>query len=252
MVKWCLERLRRDLMGSGGRDRTAMALAAIAEQLLQILRDVQPRMPRKTELERRLGGGLEHKAIRRGIEAIGWIVDERGLGGGRELDGIAWHLPLSELWESYVETIVRREAALVGAEVRCGRKAETLFPIRWSDSSLRGLSHLVPDFVIRHRDQIRIVDAKYKAHFAELDESGWLKMAEDSRDAHRADFHQVLAYAALFEAQDTTVTLIYPLRRNTYEALASRKRDIVRADLSFAGRTIRAELRGVPFGSGSD
>lgn len=44
-------------------------------------------------------------------------------------------------------------------------------------------------------------------------------MAEDSREAHRADFHQVLASAALFDAAKMTVTLVYPLRRSTYEAL---------------------------------
>ncbi|HOW51540.1 MAG TPA: hypothetical protein PLV42_05785 [bacterium] len=249
MVKWCLERLRRELLDIGGNDKTAATLAMTADRLIELLRDVSPRMPRKTEIEQRMGGSyLEHEAIRRGVEAIGWTVDERGLGGGRELDGLAWHLPLSELWESYVETIVRREAALVGADVRCGRKLETVFPIRWTDPSLRGMSHLVPDFVVWHRNQVKIIDAKYKAHFSELDESGWLKMAEDSRDAHRSDFHQVLAYAALFDARQTTVTLVYPLRRSTYEALSARNRDIVCADLSFAGRTIQAELRGIPFG----
>ena len=253
MVKWCLERIRRDLLETGVKDKTATTLALVADKLIELLRDVYPRMPRKAEIERRFGGShLEHQAIQRGIEAMGWVVDERGLGGGRELDGLAWHLPLSELWESFVETIVRREASLVGAEVRCGRKLETVFPIRWTDSSLRGMSHLVPDFVVKHRDYIKIIDAKYKAHFSELDESGWLKMAEDSRDAHRADFHQVLAYAAIFDAKRTTVTLVYPLRHSTYEALSARKRDVVCADLSFAGRTIQAELRGVPFGGGGE
>jgi len=250
MVKWCLQRLRRDLLETGGKDKTAITLAMVAEKLIELLRDVNPRVPRKAEIEQRVGNSrLEPEAILRGVEAMGWIVDERGLGGGRELDGLAWHLPLAELWESFVETIVRREAALVGAEVRCGRKSETVFPIRWTDPSLRGMSHLIPDFVVRHRDHVKIIDAKYKAHFSELDESGWLRMAEDSRESHREDFHQVLAYAALFDANQTTVTLVYPLRQSTYEALSARKRDVVRADLSYAGRTIQAELRGVPFGA---
>jgi hypothetical protein len=253
MVKWCLERLRRDLLETGGKDKTATTLAMIADRLIDLLHDVHPRMPRKADIEMRTSGShFEHEAIRRGVEAMGWIVDERGLGGGRELDGLAWNLPLSELWESFVESIVRREAALVGADVRCGRKLETVFPIRWTDSSLRGMSHLVPDFVVRHRDQVKIIDAKYKAHFSELDELGWIKIGEDSREAHRMDFYQVLAYAALFDAKLTTVTLVYPLRQSTYEALSARHRDVVRADLSFAGRTIQAELRGVPFGGGME
>ena len=250
LVRWCLERVRRDLLETGAGDRTALSLAAVANRLIDMLRDVHPLVPRRNELESRLGTSrLENAAIRRGIEAIGWVVDERGLGGGRELDGLAWHLSLSDLWEKYVETVVHREAALIGADVRSGRRGETVFPIRWNDSSLRGLSHLVPDFVVRRRDEIRIVDAKYKAHFAELDEAGWLRMAEDSREAHRADFHQVLAYAALFDAAKTTVTLVYPLRRSTYEALASRGRATAKASLTFGNRRLDAELRGLPFGS---
>jgi hypothetical protein len=249
LVKWCLERVRRDLLIAGGGDRTALSLVTLADRLIDLLRDVYPMVPRRNELEMRLGTNrLENAAIRRGIEAMGWVVDERGLGGGRELDGLAWHLSLSELWEKYVETIVRSEAALVGAEVKSGRCGETVFPIRWSDSSLRGLSHLVPDFVVRRRDEVRIVDAKYKAHFAELDEAGWLRMAEDSRDAHRADFHQVLAYASLFDATHTTVTLVYPLRQSTFNALHARNRSTARADLTYGGRHVRAELRGIPFG----
>jgi hypothetical protein len=249
LVRWCVERIRRDLAVAGGRDPTSLALVGFADRLLQLLADVRPAMPRRQGIGRSGSGTqLEDVAVRRGLEAIGWVADERGLGGGRELDGLAWHLPLSELWESYVETVVRREAALVGADVRTGRQGQTTFPIRWTDPGLRGMSHLVPDFVVRHRDHVRIVDAKYKAHFAELDEAGWIRMANDAREAHRADFHQVLAYAALFDAKQTTVTLVYPLRRTTYEALEKRRRDVVRADLSFGGRSVRAELRGVPFG----
>jgi 5-methylcytosine-specific restriction endonuclease McrBC regulatory subunit McrC len=252
LVKWSLERVRRDLLVASCGDRTAQTLASAADRLIELLRDVYPVMPRRNELETRLGTSrLEDAAIRRGIEAIGWVVDERGLGGGRELDGLAWHLSLAELWEKYVETIVRREAALVGADVKCARRGETVFPIQWSDSSVRGLSHLVPDFVVRRRDEVRIVDAKYKSHFAELDESGWLRMAEEARDAHRADCHQVLAYASLFDAKLTTVVLIYPLRRSTYEALTARNRATVRADLQYGGRHLRAELRGAPFGEGA-
>lgn len=73
-------------------------------------------------------------------------------------------------------------------------------------------------------------------------------MAEDSREAHRADFHQVLASAALFDAAKMTVTLVYPLRRSTYEALASRGRATARANLTFGSRRLDAELRGLPFG----
>ena len=106
----------------------------------------------------------------------------------------------------------------------------------------------MPDIVVRKGRSIRVVDAKYKAHFADLDEQAWVRMTDDIREAHRADVHQVLAYASLYDAQDITATLIYPLRRNTWEALRDRKRDRAKAELFHGSRRVILELRGIPFG----
>lgn len=152
-------------------------------------------------------------------------MDARGLGGGREMDGLAWSLPLHVLWEHYIEGVARREDALVGGTVRVGRKRETVFPLEWSDPSHRSLGHLVPDIVVFTSSAVHVIDAKYKAHLAELDEHGWMRFAEDAREAHRADVHQVLAYASLFEAEEVIASLVYPLRRGTFEALSRTGRD---------------------------
>ena len=130
MARWGLERVRSELAMVGGRDPVARLLVALADDLLFRLRDVLPLVPRRADLDR-IGGGdrLLGVALRRGLEALGWVADERGLGGGREMDGLSWTLPLHELWEHYVEGLVRREAALVGGSVRVGRKRETVFPI---------------------------------------------------------------------------------------------------------------------------
>jgi 5-methylcytosine-specific restriction endonuclease McrBC regulatory subunit McrC len=186
--------------------------------------------------------------LQRGIEALGWIVDERGLGGGRQSDGLAWSLPLDGLWESYVESWARREAAKTGATVKVARLGETVFRLDWSEATHRSLGHLAPDIVVCRGRSVQIIDAKYKAHLVELDEHGWRRFAEETREAHRADLHQVLAYAGLFEADDVTATLVYPLRHSTWEALRDRERDVSRADLLSGGRTLRLELRGLPFG----
>ena len=250
-VRWAIERIRRDLVAIGGRDPVATSLTWLADRLIELLHDVRPEEPRRDELRVALGPGRAGaEALRRGIEAVGWIVDERGLGGGREQDGLAWQLPLDRLWEGYVESVVRREAAQVGGEVKTGRLGETTFPIRWSQPAQGSLGKLVPDLVVRRGRELRIVDAKYKAHLAELGEQGWHRFADDSRDAHRADVHQLLAYAALYEAEEITATLIYPLRRETYEALRERGRDVARAELSHGGRRLTLELRGLAFGPG--
>jgi 5-methylcytosine-specific restriction endonuclease McrBC regulatory subunit McrC len=249
-VKWALERIHRDLLGVGGTDVVALSLAALAVRLMDSLADVAPMMPRKQELDRRMmGNRVLGDALLRGIEAIAWIVDERGLGGGSERDGLAWMLPLETLWESYVENVYRREAADTGGEVKVGRLGQTLFPLHWSDPTHRTLGHLVPDIVVTRGRSVQVVDAKYKAHLAEVEESGWRRFEDETRDAHRADLHQILAYASLYEAEEITATLVYPLRRSTYSMLRERNRDRSYAELFHGGRTVRLELRGLPFGS---
>lgn len=251
LVKWCLDRVRRDLAAVGGTDLNALALVAVANRLIESLRDVSMLTPRKGELSSMSTSAAlsASAAIRKGLEAMGWVVDERGLGGGREMDGLAWTLGLPALWESYVEAVVRSEAAQSGASVRSARRRETTLPIVWSTSGVRSMSHLAPDFVVRSGTKVQIIDAKYKAHFAELDESGWYRMREDARESHRADFLQALAYASVFDATQTTVTLVYPLRRETFEVLKARGRDVAHAQISYGGRPVRAELRGLPFGA---
>lgn len=87
------------------------------------------------------------------------------------------------------------------------------------------------------------------AHLAELDEHGWQRFTEDTRERHRADIHQVLAYAALYSADEVNASLVYPLRQSTFEALAKRGRDRSIAHLLHGARRVRLELRGVPFGT---
>ena len=44
-----------------------------------------------------------------------------------------------------------------------------------------------------------MIDAKYKAHLAELDERSWHTFTMEAREVHRGDIHQILAYASLFD-----------------------------------------------------
>jgi len=249
MVRWGLERVRHDLTAVGSGDMVARALVAVADKLLEQLADVCPLVPSRPQLDRLIvGDGAMEISLRRGLEALAWIVDERGLGGGREMDGLAWAAPLDSLWECYVETVIRREASVQGGMVRVGRSRETVVPLDWSDPSHRSMGHLLPDIVVTYRARVDVVDAKYKAHLAELDEHGWRAFTEDTREAHRADVHQVLAYASLFDAPEVRAILIYPLRESTWRRLHARGRDVSVAELFSGRRRVRLELRGLPFG----
>jgi len=247
-IRWAAERVYADLIRVGRTDLVATGLAQLARRLLAVLDGVMPVRPRRPDLARLAGWALRSDVVCKGLEALAWIEEERGLGGGRELDGIAWSLSLSQLWEAYVEGVVRREAGLTGAEVRVARLGETTIPIAWSDPMHRSLGHLAPDIVVRRCGSVHIVDAKYKAHLAELDSVGWNRFAEEARLAHRADLHQVLAYASLYEAEEITATLVYPLRHETWISLRRQQRDRSTAELVHGGRRVVLELRGLPFG----
>jgi hypothetical protein len=249
-VRWALERIRRELLAVGKDDVVALTLAAAALRMLELLNDVVPLMPTRDELDRRARGArLTGECLRLGIEAIAWIVDERGLGGGSERDGLAWVMPLSTLWETYVESVYRHEVAQTGGVVKVGRLRETIVPLEWSDPTHRTLGHLVPDIVIRRSGFVQVVDAKYKAHLAEVGESDWRRLENEIREAHRADLHQILAYASLYDADEVAATLVYPLRYATFVSLRDQRRDRTYAQLAHGGRTVHLELRGLPFGN---
>jgi 5-methylcytosine-specific restriction endonuclease McrBC regulatory subunit McrC len=242
----------QELLLVAGDDRLALGLRVDAARLLERLSDVPPVYPRP-ELIRRIAGGdpVLERSVRAGLEAIGWVRDERGLGGGREMDGLAWALPLERLWEDHVAAIVQDRVRQEGGVMRVGRRGETVTPLHWSDPSHRSLGHLVPDVIVTRANSVWIIDAKYKAHLAEIDESGWRRMADDIRHSHRADVHQALAYSALFDAPEVTATLAYPLREETWKGLRQRGLNRSVADIYAGDRHVRLELWGLPFSAGN-
>jgi 5-methylcytosine-specific restriction endonuclease McrBC regulatory subunit McrC len=250
-IRWTLERVLEELGLVAGADRVALGLRTDAMRLLEQLGDVARVYPR-VELMSRMSGGdpLLAQTVRSGLEAIGWVRDERGLGGGRQMDGLAWSLPLDRLWEDHVAAKVQEQVRQEGGVLRLGLRGETVTPLRWSDPSHRSLGHLVPDVVVTRPSSVWIVDAKYKSHFAEIDENGWRQMADEIRESHRADVHQVLGYTALFDAPEITGTLAYPLRQATWEGLVGRGLDRVVADVYNGSRHVRLELWGIPFSTG--
>ncbi len=56
-----------------------------------------------------------------GLQAIHWTVEERGLAGLSDLEGIPWTMPMEQFFEAWVETVMRSRAR------DCYRMAETPF-----------------------------------------------------------------------------------------------------------------------------
>lgn len=246
-LRWGLERVHRSLVPYAVVDSIARRLSEQAEGLLVGLRDASARAPDRRTLDQLLrGAGLPSAVLQQGLQALAWIVDERGLAGAAETDGLAWALPMHELFERWVEHVVRLWGREFGGQVLAGRAHETVVPIDWDRRAHGSMKSLVPDLVVRHQDRVYVIDAKYKGHFQEFDDARWLALSEELRDEHRCDLHQVLAYASLYEAAEMTAVLVYPMRERTWTRLAERGRTVVQARLSGGGRLLRLALAALP------
>lgn len=173
------------------------------------------------------------------VQAMGWVAEERGLGGSRVLDGMSWDLPIDEVWEAWVDAFVSELAP------RCGltalRRADTTRRLNWATptSSMR---MLIPDSGLRGPGRLVWVDAKYKAHLQLLTRRGWSGLEEGTREAHRADLHQALAYASLDDVERVDSLLVYPNL-----SPEDRGRPAI-ATVASARRRVRLLLVGLPFG----
>jgi hypothetical protein len=177
--------------------------------------------------------------ITEAMQAMGWVAEERGLGGARVLDGMSWDLPIDEVWEAWVDAFVADLAP------RCGfsalRRGETTRRLNWS-TSMSSMRMLIPDSGLRGLDRLVWVDAKYKAHLQLLAQRGWSGLENNTQEAHRADLHQALAYAALDDIERVDSLLVYP---------ALSPDDQLRpaiATVASGRRCVRLLLVGLPFG----
>lgn len=167
------------------------------------------------------------------------MAEERGLGGARSLDGLAWDLEADEIWEAWVATFVRDLAPQLG--LTWLGQGEARHRLNWQ-GNLASMGALIPDTGLRGAQRVVWVDAKYKAHLSLLARHGWHGLIDAVRDAHRADLHQALAYTALGDTDQCDTLLAYPL-------LGDEDRPLTTVATVAAGRRrVRLLLAGLPFG----
>ncbi|MDP2872763.1 MAG: hypothetical protein Q8P31_09525 [Bacillota bacterium] len=246
-IRWGLDKVSQALLPFCAVDPIARNLAHQAADLLFELRQVKSLLPTHSAIKKLLRlHGLPSGFLAEGLEALGWLVDQRGLAGTSETDGIPWVLPMHSLFERWVEHVVRSWARQFGGVVRSARAGETLVPIQWASSYYSSMSSLQPDLVVRAADRVIIFDAKYKGHFMELEQERWQLQGEEMRQEHRHDLHQVLAYAAAYEAEHVVAALVYPMRLPTWQRLAETARTVSTAVINRGGRVLTAALVGLP------
>lgn len=244
-IRFTIERQLQSLETQREHGAFVIHLVALAEALLCKVRTVPSCRPTPRDLEAWLRRPLRNDVLLDGLQAIDWTMEERGLAGLSDLEGIPWTMPMELFFEAWVETVLRTVAIRTGGRLRTGRKRETVSPLAWDPPFLGSQRTLIPDLFLELEGCTVIVDAKYKRHWEEL-QGRWTSTDDAIRDAHRQDLLQVLAYANLPETSSVVACLVYPCSVPTWESLRQRRRLFHKAEMQVRSRRVSVWLTAVP------
>jgi hypothetical protein len=247
-IRFTLAKQRESLATQRSADTITSVLMDKCDQLTRVVQDVPPRRPSARELTSWFRVPLRGPSFREGIRAIEWTVDERGLAGLSDLQGLPWSMPMEAFFEAWVEAALQVVARQFGGTVRTGRQRQTVTPLSWEPPYIGSQKSLVPDVILDRGDVCVIVDAKYKEHFDELQARSWHEIETELRERHRADLLQVLAYANVVSASRVVVCLAYPCSSATWASLGQRDRLFHRASVTANNREIHLLLTALPMG----
>jgi hypothetical protein len=167
-----------------------LQLLKMCQELLERVRDVPALQPGQITLNSWLRGNLNTAVFRSGIQAVEWTINDRGLAGVGDLQGLPWLLPMDRFFEAWVETVVGQMAKRTGGIVKSGRLWQTITPLGWSPPYLGSQRYLLPDIVLDREQETVIFDAKYKNHWEELNRDGWNNLDKKLQEYHRSDLLQ--------------------------------------------------------------
>jgi hypothetical protein len=245
-IAFTLRKLRQSLEGQRTAGTFVLQLIGTAQQLLHEVGDVAPKEPSPLDFQRWFRGPLRAEVFRNGLQAIEWTVEDRGLAGLSDLQGLPWVMPMEAFFEAWMETIMHLVARKIGGTVRSGRRRQTIAPLQWEPPYLGSQKYLLPDLILERGDSTIIVDAKYKGHWEEIARERWSDLEQELRERHRADLLQILAYANLGTMDRVIVCLAYPCRQETWNSLLMRGRLFHRASISAGKRQVVLLLTAIP------
>ena len=248
-VRYSVERQLQSLETQKQHGAFVHRLIEIGQELLRRVQTVPAYIPSSTAFAVWLQRPMRTQYFVDGVQAVEWTVDERGLAGLSDLEGIPWTLPMDTFFEAWIETLMREVAQTTGAQVRTGRNRETVHPVSWDPPYLGSQKSLVPDVWLEWESLTLIVDAKYKRHWEELNQHSWRGVEQDLRERHRNDLFQVLAYANLARTPRVVACLVYPCSPQNWQSLADRGRLIHKAQIAVGSRSVHLWLTAVPMGS---
>jgi 5-methylcytosine-specific restriction endonuclease McrBC regulatory subunit McrC len=247
-IRFAIEKQLRSLQSQHEQGAFVHRLIALAESLFRKVDSVPSRRPQNLDAQAWRRRPMRTDSFVEGLQAIEWTIDDRGLAGLSDLEGIPWTMPMEQFFEAWVETVMRTVARQMGGTLKAGRRRETVAPLAWDPPYLGSQRSLVPDMILEFEGMSLIVDAKYKRHWEELQLREWYAQDQALHERHREDLLQVLAYANLVSTADIVCCLVYPCSRETWESLAKRGRLFHQAELPNRGRRVQVWLTAVPMG----
>ncbi|MCL6558041.1 MAG: McrC family protein [Firmicutes bacterium] len=257
-VHYTLRKLQASLESQRSAGAFVLQLISLCQSLLERVRSVPPVRPTAPAINGWHRGPLRTEIFREGLQAVEWTVEDRGLAGLGDLQGLPWVMSMEEFFEAWTETVAAALTRQVGGILRTGRKRETVAPLVWDSPYAGSQKYLVPDLILERSSaengekEVIIFDAKYKSHWEDLSRDQWGGLDEELRESHRADLFQILAYSALFEGKKVTCCLVYPCRKHTWESLKRRGLHYHKASLGIGKRNVNLVLAAIPMDSGTE
>jgi len=245
-VRYSVEQQLRALETQREHGSFVHRLIDLGQDVLRRVQDVPVHIPSSTKLGSWLHRPMRTESFADGLQAIEWTVDERGLAGLSDLDGIPWTMPMDQFFEAWVETVFASVARRIGGHMKTGRKRETTHAIDWDPPYLGSQKSLVPDLMLEWETTTVIIDAKYKRHWEEFQRDSWSRMEEVLQEQHRNDLLQVLAYANLAQTPLVIACLVYPCSSATWQSLRDRERLVHKAQITVGSKSLHLWLTAVP------
>jgi len=246
VIHFTLRKQISSLEGQRSASIVVLQLIDMCQLMLEKVKTFPPKQPGTGAINFWYRGPLKTEVFRDGLQAMEWTIEDRGLAGLSDLQGIPWVMSMDEFFEAWLETLVEKLARRIGGIVRSGRKRETITPLGWDPPYLGSQKYLLPDHILERDNETIIFDAKYKGHWEELNRESWGNIDDIIREQHRNDLLQVLAYSTVMTTEKVVCCLTYPCYKTTWESLQSRQRAFHRASVYAGSRRVDLILTAVP------
>lgn len=147
-IRFTLQKQFDSLAGQSSAGVFVIQLIELCNSLIERVRDAPPHPPTALQFDAWLRSPLKSSAFFDGLQAVQWTVDERGLGGLSDLEGLPWRMSMEQFFEAWVEAVLIGVSRRIGGTVRSGRERQTLTPIEWEPPYVGSQKSLVPDLLL--------------------------------------------------------------------------------------------------------